>query len=144
MILVLWLPLLASSVILVTHDRVQSIVGVEFRQRPIKFDMECYGVGSCLVLNNGYGRVTRSFVWRVTGLDHVWYQTRGMESYGEFDAKCYGVGSCLVSNNEYGQVTRSFCIEGYGAGSHFGIRQWVWGVTRFCMEIWLQMVGSWI
>ena len=96
------------------RNRVRSIVGVKFRQRLIEFDMECYGVGSCLVLNNGYGWVTRSFVWRVTGLDRVWYQTRGMESYGEFDAECYGVGSCLVSNNGYRQVTRSFALRVMG------------------------------
>ena len=50
-------------------------------------------------------------MWRVTGLDHVWYQTRGMESYSEFDVECYGVGSCLVSNNGYGRVTRSFVLR---------------------------------
>ena len=53
------------------------------------------GLDRILVLNNGCGRVTRSFAWRVTGLDCVWYQTRGMESYGvwsRFGFRWWAVG----------------------------------------------------
>ena len=45
-----------------------------------EFDMEGYGVGSYLVLNNGYGWVTRSFALRVMGLDRVLVSGNG---YGE-------------------------------------------------------------
>ena len=63
------------------------------------------------MLGSNLGSDRLNLTWRVTGLDHVWYQSRGMESYGEFDVEGYGVGLYLVSNNGYGRVTRSFALR---------------------------------
>ena len=68
------LSLLASGVILVTRDRVQSVVGVNFGQRLIEFNEEGYGVGC------------------------VWYQTIDAGSYAAWIG--FGSGRWVVGLDE--------------------------------------------
>ena len=72
------LPSLASSVFLAMRDRVRSVVGIDFGQRLIEFDVGGYRDGLDRIRYRTMGGGLRGVLrGGVTGLDRVWYQAVG-------------------------------------------------------------------